>query len=106
MVEQLAVAMMPVLGGLSALVPSEFENLSSEMSVSFNPENTVQLLDELTEMLDEMDPGAEDKAVVLGDISKDTVDQKIIRNLIKSNAEFEFDEANEILADIKEILKQ
>ncbi len=101
LVEQLAITMAPVLEGLSALVPSESEDVSSEAATPLTPEEISQLLDELAEMLEEMDPDAEEKVVELTRRLGSQADPRLLRMLATQVSGFEFEDAQDSLQKLK-----
>jgi len=101
LVEQLAITMVPVFEGLSVLVPSESEDVSVEKAVPLTPEEIGQLLDELAEMLEQMDPDAEDKVVELTRRLGSQADPKLLRMLATQVSGFEFEDAQESLQKLK-----
>jgi PAS domain S-box-containing protein len=101
LVEQLALVMAPVLDGLATLVPAETTDVQTEAAEPLSPEEINQQLDELAEMLEEMDPDAEDKATELKSRLGNQADQQLLKQLVQQVGGFEFKEATETLDKIR-----
>jgi HPt (histidine-containing phosphotransfer) domain-containing protein len=105
LVEQLALVMAPVLNGLSALAPEQTSGIQSETVEPLSSEEISQQLDELAEMLEEMDPDAEEKVAELKNHLGNQLDRQLFNKLAKYVSGFEFDEAQECLENIKASFK-
>ncbi|TNF99646.1 MAG: response regulator, partial [Gammaproteobacteria bacterium] len=100
LVEQLAVVMAPVLDGLATLVPAETAGEQSESAEPVSAEEANQLLNELAEMIEEMDPDAEEKAADITQQLGDQADRQLLKQLTQQVSGFEFEEAADTLEKI------
>ena len=101
---RLAVAMEPVLQGLSSLVATAGSSTSSSPAESASVEKLGQLLLELGNMIEEMDPDSEEKVTELASQSGDRFDRQLLRTLERQVSGFEFEEAQETLASLRQSL--
>ncbi|MCZ6501734.1 MAG: hypothetical protein O6945_04375, partial [Gammaproteobacteria bacterium] len=99
--EQLSLAMSPVLEGLSALAPKTEKAVSEKQVELLSPEEINQMLDELTNMLKEMDPDAEEKVNEMITKFGNQVDLQLMKRLARHVSGFEFEEALELLEEIR-----
>ena len=93
LMSQLAMVMTPVFNGLSVLVSIESEEVKDVIAVSLNEDELQKLFDELVEMLEGMDPDAEDKALELTHQLDQQTSQKLLKQLTYQVSHFDFDEA-------------
>jgi CheY-like chemotaxis protein len=101
LVEQLSLAMSPVLEGLSALAPTTEEAVSVEKVELLSPQEINQILDELTKMLKEMDPDSEEKITEMITQFGNQVDLQLMKRLAQHVSGFEFEEALELLVEVR-----
>ena len=93
--------MSPVLEGLSALAPTTEEAVSVEKVELLSPQEINQILDELTKMLKEMDPDSEEKVTEMITQFGNQVDLKLMKRLAQHVSGFEFEEALELLVEVR-----
>ena len=98
--------MAPVVEGLSALAPVHTTEAQSGSAGPLNGAEAGQLLDELAEMIEEMDPDAEEKVAEISSQMAGQADQQLLRKLAQQVGGFEFDEAAETLSAVRASLKQ
>jgi PAS domain S-box-containing protein len=101
LVEQLSQAMSPLLEGLSALAPIIEKAVPVENVELLSPEEINQKLDELTKMLEEMDPDAEEKVTEMITQFGNQVDLQLMKRLARHVNGFEFEEALELLVEVQ-----
>jgi len=101
LVEQLSLAMSPVMEGLSALVPTTEKAVSVKKVELLSPQEIKQMLDELTKMLKEMDPDSEEKVTEMITQFGNQVDLKLMKRLARHVSGFEFEEALELLGEVR-----
>jgi len=101
LVEQLSLAMSPVLEGLSALAPTTEKAVSVEKVELLSPQEINQILDELTKMLKEMDPDSEEKVTEMITQFGNQLDLKLMKRLAQHVSGFEFEEALELLVEVR-----
>jgi CheY-like chemotaxis protein len=104
LVDQLALVMTPVLDGLSALATEQTAGEQDEPVNLLSPEELNQHLNELAEMLEEMDPDAEEKVTELAGQISSQGHQQLIKSLLRQVSGFEFEDATETLAKLKQNL--
>ncbi len=102
LIEQMEFVMMLVIEGLSGI--GRREKAEKDQQRSANPEEIFTLLSSLEELLNELDPSAEEAAASLADAVGAMIDRKYIRKLMQHVKGFQFDEALEALAKIKEMV--
>jgi two-component system sensor histidine kinase/response regulator len=96
----------PVMQGLEALsVQDSTEEPGAKGSGLMDPEAILPLLDELQTLLEEMDPEAEDKVTDLKAQLAGGVHQKLVNTLSRQVGEFEFEDACETLAKLRNALE-
>ena len=101
LVEQLSLTMSPVLEGLSALAPTTEKAVSVEKVELLSPQEINQILDELTKMLEEMDPDSEEKVTEMITQFGNQVDMQLMKRLARHVSGFEFEEALELLVEVR-----
>ena len=101
LVEQLSLVMSPVLEGLSALAPTTEKAVSVEKVEQLSPQEINQILDELSKMLEEMDPDSEEKVTEMIAQFGNQVDLRLMKRLEQHVGGFEFEEALELLVEIR-----
>ncbi len=101
LVEQLSQVMSPVLEGLSALAPTTEKAVPAEKVDLLSPQEINQKLDELTKMLEEMDPDSEEKVTEMIPRFGNQVDLQLMKRLARHVSGFEFEEALELLVEIR-----
>jgi len=104
LVEQLALVMVPVLDGLSVLVPAAAQDTVADVARPLGPEEINQQLDELAEMLEEMDPDAEEKVAELASRLGNQADPQLIKQLTRQVSGFEFEEALQTVTKLRQTL--
>jgi len=96
----------PVMQGLEVLaVNGEIEGPGAKDGGPMDVETIMPLLDELQTLLEEMDPEAEDKVTDLKAQLGGGAHQKFVIKLSKQVGEFEFEEARETLAKLRNVLE-
>ncbi len=106
LIVRLEKALAPVMRGLEALAVSrDTEGAVAGDSSSVDVEATMPLLDELQTLLAEMDPEAEEKVSDLKAQLAGETYQKLVNTLSKQVGEFEFEEARETLAKLRNVLE-
>ena len=102
LIDGLEQAITPVLEGLARLGSGREE---TKPLVEAADRDTINgLLDELAVLLEDMDPESEDKAVELQTALGGTVDRALVKDLVRRVSGFEFDEAQEVLGQIRSAL--
>ena len=101
LVEQLSLAMSPVMEGLSALAPTTEKAVSVKKVELLSPQEINQKLDELTKMLEEMDPHSSEKVTEMITRFGNQVDLQLMKRLAQHANRFEFEEALELLVEVR-----
>ena len=99
---ELEQAITPVLSGLGQLNRAPEE--ARPVAESADRDTIVQLLDELGELIDGMDPESEEKAEELAKALGRQADPALLRKLARQLSGFEFDEALETLARVRNLV--
>lgn len=96
-------AMQPVIQGLATLAPAAAE-ASSEQAVSepVDPARVATLMDQLSVLLEEMDPDAEEKVAELVALCGHHLERPLFKRLSQQISGFEFEEATETLLRLRE----
>jgi PAS domain S-box-containing protein len=96
-------AMEPVSRGLATLAPAAAE-ASSERTASepVDPARVSALMDQLSVLLEEMDPDAEEKVAELMALCGDHLERPLLKRLSQQVSGFEFEEAMETLFELRE----
>ena len=103
LVEQLELAMQPVLQGLSGLAKDQ--EVAAAPNAEIDPAEVSSILDELEGLIEEMDPDSEEKAEALQRMLGGTGDRKLSAQLVQQVSGFEFDDALTTLANIRHSLE-
>jgi actin-like ATPase involved in cell morphogenesis len=93
--------MSPVLEGLSALAPTTEKTVSVVKVKLLSTQEINQILDELTKMLEEMDPDSEEKVTEMITQFGNQLDLKLMIRLAQHVSGFEFEEALELLVEVR-----
>ncbi len=101
LLEQLSLAMSPVLEGLSILAPTTEKAVTVEKVELLSPQEINQIFDELTKMLEEMDPDSEEKVAEMITQFGNQVDLQSMKRLARHVSGFEFEEALELLVEVR-----
>jgi HPt (histidine-containing phosphotransfer) domain-containing protein len=104
LVAALREAMLPVMQGLASLVGMEPEEATAPASEPADPARIAALIDKIVTMLDEMDPDAEERVNELASMMRGQADGRLLKRLVRQTAGFEFEEAQETLAELKQAL--
>lgn len=99
-IDQLELAMGPVLQGLSGLAVAEDTDGETEKDADLT--GITPMLDELKELIEEMDPDAEEKAEALQRKLSGTANRKLTAQLPRQVSGFEFEDGLETLAQLRE----
>jgi len=96
----------PVMQGLEVLaVSGKTEESTATDGSPIDVEAILPLIDEIQVLLEEMDPEAEDKVADLKALLGGGAHQKLVNVLSKRVGEFEFEDAREILAQLRKALE-
>ena len=93
--------MSPVLEGLSILAPTIEKAVTVEKVALLSPQEINQIFDELTKMLEEMDPDSEEKVTEMITQFGNQVDLQSMKRLARHVSGFEFEEALELLVELR-----
>jgi CheY-like chemotaxis protein/two-component sensor histidine kinase len=104
LIDELAMVMRPIVEDLSALAPAQTAEVQAGPAEPLNADEAGRLLDELAEMIEEMDPDAEEKVDEIYKRTIGQVDGKLLRQLVRQIGGYEFDEAAETLDKIRSSL--
>jgi CheY-like chemotaxis protein/two-component sensor histidine kinase len=104
LIDELAMVMRPIVEDLSALAPAQTAEVQAGPAEPLNADEAARLLDELAEMIEEMDPDAEEKVDEIYKRTIGQVDGKLLRQLVQQIGGYEFDEAAETLDKIRSSL--
>jgi CheY-like chemotaxis protein len=105
LIVQLGAVMQPLLQGLSAIASAgETSVRETAISESVDKDQLAPLLDTLGEMFADMDPDAEEKVTELAAQLGAQVDRQLLKTLMRQVSSFEFEEAAESLALLKQSL--
>ncbi|MFC1835407.1 Hpt domain-containing protein, partial [Thermodesulfobacteriota bacterium] len=97
-------ALLPVLGGVEQLIRKatlQDQSRASADTLCADPEEIASLVEELTTLLDDMDPDAEDEAKRLREALSGTRQGNLAEIIEKQTADFDFDDALRTLTDLK-----
>jgi ubiquinone biosynthesis protein UbiJ len=100
LIDEMAQVMAPVIEGLSALAPVP-EDEQAQPVESIGKEELKKLLDELAEMIEEMDPDAEEKLAEISGRTAGKSHNRLFTQLARQLSSFEFEEAAETLEKIR-----
>ena len=100
LIDEMAQVMAPVIEGLSALAPVP-EDEQAQSVESIGEEELKKLLDELAEMIEEMDPDAEEKLAEISGRTAGKSHNRLFTQLARQLSSFEFEEAAETLEKIR-----
>ena len=103
LIDQMAMVMTVVIKGLAELDQQPLEPAESQ-SIQGNFDEIFVLLTKLEELLDEMDPAAEETVLLLTEKLGGLGDKKVMKKLSKQVNNFEFEEAIDSLAKLKELV--
>ena len=104
LLEQMEGTLQEVMQGLERICAETVDKTQQQNSGKFDVETVSTLLDEMSHLLDELDPDAEEKAITLAQLLAGSPHHKISRQLLSQIEETEFDTAAETVRLLRSAL--